>query len=587
MVKRKISRNDPCPCGRGRKFKRCCLAHQNDAASLPEVESSDLFEYESDAAAFARVLPEALASGELSDKVLDALPELLAGRVETLLDFLDRLLELSAGPPVAEKQELRGACLELIRIQLTNLRFLTDRDFASAKHLLHQFEDRLIRAVRTDQLGSETMQFISSAMFRAGVDASPQLVAACTELLEQRPAADINDCDIHAVLQQALREASGDPFDLCEMISSPVHLGSALRTGAARIMLDNQDPLIRDAAALIALDPNALVRKETAQALLQHCGRLTPTTLRRLIVVQQWLPEDERELLQQIIDGARKSGVESERWPLGQAIVEIHGSGIDGAGAQTNLMIIRADKRRHQLAGLLFKQQRGLAEAWIREPQPKREITQMIKSGSAAICLMPVSPAYLNQTISHYLRRGIEHRQPPGAALLKIAEAIGAQWQAAQVGREKMVEEMLDSLPQPILSPIMVTAIISSSDTWGLNGTWAASWFEDNQEVADLIINMDGQPRDAVRDRLLNGIIENHRAVWAERFALTARWMKEASTAKRLPWHGLAIVAAKLIENVPLSTIPLMRKIAEDTVEVVRQRAEDFEDDYVNPPAAD
>jgi len=589
VVKVKISRNDPCPCGSGRKFKRCCLAQQNDAQRPPEIDSNDIVEHEPDGAAFARALAEAIASGELPLKVQDILPEVLAARVDTLLDFLDSFLEASAESAVAGAQELSEACLQLLEIQLTNVRFLSDRDFVAAKRLLQQFEERLIGAIRQAEVRSETIALIGTAMFNAGLALSPELAAVCQELFDRQPAVDINNCDPSALLQQALRASGGDPFDLSQAISSAVHIGDPLlRAAAVHMMLGSQDALIRDAAALAVLDPVAAVRKETALALVKVCDTLTPTTLRRLSLVQRWLPEDERELVEPIIDGARQSGVECEQWPSGKTVVEIHGSGLDGAGAQTNLMIIRAEKRLHQLAGLLFKQGRGLAEAWIGEPEPKREITQMIKSGPATICLMPVSRAYLNGIVSYYLRICVERRQPPPAALLKIAEATGTQWQPSEVGWQNTLEEMLASVPQEILAPMMITAIISSSDRWGLNGPWAASWFEDNQEVADLVMNMDGQPHDAVRDALLDGIIENHRDIWAERFALTAFWMREASAAKRLPWHGFAILAGKLLsEDVPLGTIPLMRKIAEDTVEVIRQPDEDLEDDFRNPSAAD
>jgi hypothetical protein len=309
---------------------------------------------------------------------------------------------------------------------------------------------------------------------------------------------------------------------------------------------------------------------------LQRCDKLTPSTLRRMILVQHWLPHDERQLVQQIIDGAWKNAVKCEQWPLGQAVIEIHGSGLDGAGAQTNLMVIHADKRRYRVAGLLFKQGRGLADAWIGEPQSKRDSAQMIKLAPAAT-LMPVSRAYMNRTISYYLRIGIERFQPPPAALLKIAEATGAQWQPAEAGWEKMVDEMLAGVRQGMLAPDKIAMVIASSDRWGLDGPWATSWFENNQEVADFIVNMEAKPADAVRDALLNGIIENHRTIWAERFALTALWMKEAGAAKRLPWRNFAILARKLIEDVALTTIPLMRKIAEDTVELIRQPGTDLE----------
>jgi hypothetical protein len=39
----KIGRNDPCPCGSGRKFKRCCLGKQQAAsANLTEVQQAQI-----------------------------------------------------------------------------------------------------------------------------------------------------------------------------------------------------------------------------------------------------------------------------------------------------------------------------------------------------------------------------------------------------------------------------------------------------------------------------------------------------------------------------------------------------------------
>ena len=39
----KIGRNDPCPCGSGRKFKRCCLGKQQEAATnLTEVQQAQI-----------------------------------------------------------------------------------------------------------------------------------------------------------------------------------------------------------------------------------------------------------------------------------------------------------------------------------------------------------------------------------------------------------------------------------------------------------------------------------------------------------------------------------------------------------------
>jgi len=34
----KIGRNDPCPCGSGKKYKRCCLDTQESLAQLDDVQ---------------------------------------------------------------------------------------------------------------------------------------------------------------------------------------------------------------------------------------------------------------------------------------------------------------------------------------------------------------------------------------------------------------------------------------------------------------------------------------------------------------------------------------------------------------------
>ncbi len=40
----KISRNDPCPCGSGKKFKKCCRERQEDAARLASATPPSLSE---------------------------------------------------------------------------------------------------------------------------------------------------------------------------------------------------------------------------------------------------------------------------------------------------------------------------------------------------------------------------------------------------------------------------------------------------------------------------------------------------------------------------------------------------------------
>src|SRR5438105_3511102 len=40
-----ISRNDPCPCGSGRKYKKCCLAESSGGAAPPKRSAKFRFEH--------------------------------------------------------------------------------------------------------------------------------------------------------------------------------------------------------------------------------------------------------------------------------------------------------------------------------------------------------------------------------------------------------------------------------------------------------------------------------------------------------------------------------------------------------------
>lgn len=45
LIVRKVGRNDPCPCGSGKKYKKCCMAHQEEARkALPKDELHKLEE---------------------------------------------------------------------------------------------------------------------------------------------------------------------------------------------------------------------------------------------------------------------------------------------------------------------------------------------------------------------------------------------------------------------------------------------------------------------------------------------------------------------------------------------------------------
>ncbi len=69
MVMMRVSRNAPCPCGSGRKYKLCCLPIEADGvggkARVHEIETIDATGQGCDWRVLERVGPEGTATGEL------------------------------------------------------------------------------------------------------------------------------------------------------------------------------------------------------------------------------------------------------------------------------------------------------------------------------------------------------------------------------------------------------------------------------------------------------------------------------------------------------------------------------------------
>src|ERR1700730_4927560 len=120
-------------------------------------------------------------------------------------------------------------------------------------------------------------------------------------------------------------------------------------------------------------DPAAPVRQAVASALEDAArkGKVTPTMLRRMITMRNWLPEDSRSALDAAIVSARRKGVSPTQWDD----VEVHQlvtTGVDGSGAIGMLAHCR-NKRKNVLGSLMLKQGVAVRDAWAQEGITQKE----------------------------------------------------------------------------------------------------------------------------------------------------------------------------------------------------------------------
>ena len=104
------------------------------------------------------------------------------------------------------------------------------------------------------------------------------------------------------------------------------------------------DAAVRAAAVGFLCCAWSAVRVELAGMIEQSAseGAVSPTMLRRMIAVRNWLPANERAALDRAIKACRQHGVACASWPKA-AVGRVLATGIDGSGAHSvNFILLMA-----------------------------------------------------------------------------------------------------------------------------------------------------------------------------------------------------------------------------------------------------
>lgn len=97
----KVGRNDPCPCGSGKKYKHCCMLKDR---SIHRAERGQIDQI-----------------NQLHQLAKQVIPQLPDDEAQKLQDNLDRIEELAAYDAMAGQIETAGRVLEAHRAEFENL----------------------------------------------------------------------------------------------------------------------------------------------------------------------------------------------------------------------------------------------------------------------------------------------------------------------------------------------------------------------------------------------------------------------------------------------------------------------------------
>jgi hypothetical protein len=466
-----------------------------------------------------------------------------------------------------EAENLATAYLLLMSTQMQALRQAVEAPFDWAIALKREFEARIAALVRSGELEGEAMGLIAAAMREAGLPPGEELLAASQALLDSESQELPEGADLGALLSQIAAQAGDDVFALLDALRDAMHAVPPEPLAAIAAQLATAPvPALREACALLVLHTEKEVRRGVALALNGAAEGISPTTLRRLILVRGWLPEDERPLIDQVVRAARTKGVACAAWET-RTTSQITASAIDGAGAQM-LIALSPQGKRQRVSAVLLKEEKGIADAWCRGPMSKREVGEMIGDIDMGLLTHEVARDYADRVVCHQLGVGLELGLVPPPGLIDVAESIGApEWRPALMPWRQLLDELIDAVPPEALTPDGVEAAVEQSMETAQSSGLLDSWFESDQEVEDLLREAPQEGPEALVQLVLDRVIEPRQEKWIERLVWVALWLKEAEPDLHLRWFDFAVLAREIVNGRALATIPLIQEVAQQTVD--------------------
>ncbi|MEI9985292.1 MAG: hypothetical protein WDN69_20110 [Aliidongia sp.] len=453
------------------------------------------------------------------------------------------------------------------------LRFGIERGYSNSIEVVAEARTRVAALANAGEIDPGTTMLILRIFAGAKLDPGEELQALMGAAMERAPSpVSAGKTDTDRMLAGMVKDCGGDIFAfhalLAEQAAAFPEKG---RAGIAAALLEASEPTLRGAALGWLLQPAATTRRDTAALLLQAAtaGQLDSVSLRRLIAMRNWLPEDERPAVDSVIRTLRRKGVE----PAPVTPPELRSvliSASDGSGAQSVFVMIK-DGRKQTMAALLLKRGIGVRDAWVRTGFSKAEADGLRRRmASEAACFdgtMDYAKASLAQALAENRDSGIL----PPFGLVDVIERIGlGTVNPEHIPVEDLVARLLADLPAECVNAKSVADALAASALWQEAVPFADSWFEDDAGVAALL---DGKRLSAKRRAalILEQFLPGRRRRWADMLAWTAFALQQDEAAGDA-WIDFALVARELLSDRALAKIPLMSSIAAMTVEAWQYR---------------
>ncbi|MDD2736120.1 MAG: hypothetical protein PHF56_19490 [Desulfuromonadaceae bacterium] len=472
--------------------------------------------------------------------------------------------------------------LEILRVEL-------ERERSDSTEHMERLQNTLAQKIYVECGDTNLCAAVSYILLQSRVELLPVLHSANNQrLLLDAHSAGLRDSPPEEILDGMFKSiedmGTDSPFEALENLLQILALGDPeMQTALCDNMLHADSKLVRDAAALMLLHPMPDVRLGVSRLLAADSSRITPETLRRLIITRNWFQDDIRKNIDQAVTHARRSRVECAQLSKSPATT-VYASPVDGAFAQS-FQVISPDGKGYFSCAILLKQGTGIADAFVIPLSTKNELNRFLDMMKQEGAFIESSPEYLDQRVCHGLAEGAMLGNAPIFWLAHVAELLGKdQWKAVPFDAKRELAVMraeLERKAPELLADKSRKKALKDSAEWCDEHHFANSWFEDNAEVDKVISAVFKKKRNkpdaewSAMCAIIENVLEKRRAIWLERLVLNALWLKSAKRPP-LPWHQMFHLAEAVADSaIPLAGIPLMESVAIQSLEAYLSRRED------------
>ncbi|MBF0136123.1 MAG: hypothetical protein H7833_17740 [Magnetococcus sp. DMHC-1] len=509
-----------------------------------------------------------------SPDLTDELVTLLEQHPNLLLDMLSMLATRMQNEEEVGDDPTLEAWFMILGFHLEQIRYGMERNFTWAMQLIATFQTEAARMAREESLSPMLLNAVISSLHEARLQPAPELLDVYESVMEKAVPTQLPTArEMQGILDSIFADADDDVFQVHAQMDHMLRMAPPeMQTVLVQELERLQRPTITEALALFVVHPQAVLRQIARDSLLRISAGITPDTLRRLIVLRNWIPPAERPPLDQTIRTARQRGVPCAQWPGGESVVNRYALTMDGGGAMGFFLLSRT-ARQQRLSSVLAKSRVGILDAWSGEALSQSTMRRQVRDQITAEGFQTVSALFPTLVVKHHLQVGLEQGQTPPAGLLQVAETVAAtDWQPDPVNLAEWLQTIRDAAHMQ--KNTTDKAIIQSSHIWSREVDIVQSWYMESQALVDYLHAHRHERPATLRAGIIKEFFEPARQEWAERFAWTALWLHEQPPGKNrqpppLAAH-FALLGQILLQEYPLARIPFMELMAIRTIEALQ-----------------